>query len=605
LAVALLDADSRRRELRLDATMGFSAVSVGLRHGIEVLPAAVAGFVAGVAVAYGVVVAVGPDGAVTSQAVTTAAVRAGALLVLAVLLIVAVTALAAWRVARPDPGRVGRARPPWEAALVVALGTALAGLLAQPDDLRPVVGLDLAIPLLMTASIGAVGAGLVTLVVGQAMRVSRSRGRPRLRSPGRAVRSLAMRRAVTAGGGAVLVITMVATGLGVALYTVLASSAVAQAVDDKVAAAAGAAATVPIDGSWLLDPAAPDLPVIEADQLPPEPEDLPPRRNPPLPAGYTVVWRDSITLPEFTGGANLLIVDPAGLDGAAQWGAGPGLSDARRALALLRDASSGQDASASSGSTTLPVIAVGAPGLARGNVLVGSTSEGPQTCRVIAVVDAFPGYGSTVPMLVINAESYLGGLGLLDPRFRDQEGAYMSAEVWGAAGQTGLVSLLASSGVDAGKLTTSAQLRERPEFVIAEAGIGYQLAIAAGIVALALIATCLYADRRASRSRASDVMLARAGLGRSGPGRARAIELVTVVFFGAALAVIGVLALVPLGRRLLDPAPKLAPALQVREDPTGYLVMIVAAVVLAVAAIAVAAARSHTDSDSAVLRDAE
>jgi len=602
LAVALLNARDRRLELRLDAALGQPAAMVALRYGLGALPPAVLGLVIGAGAAWGIVTGVGPPGQtsrdVFGSAVQQAAVATGAALVL----VVAVYGLTAALAARPDPAAARRVRVPWEFALLVALGTALAGLYSRPADLLAPVGLNLAVPLLAVASVGAVG-GTVVMV---AFRLLHGAVGSRIRSRGAAVRSLAIRRAATAAGS-VVIVTLLTASLGILGYTLASEAAVDQAIADKVATSAGAAATSPIEASWLLDPQAPELPVTAPDQPPPEPQDLPPRRQPPLPEGSTVVWRETALIPAEVADVDLLILDPRSFETAADWGTGPSLHQAREALRVLGEAEEAAAASRPSESTTgvFPVVLVATRNAAVGNEFTASTTMGPFRARVVAVAATFPGYDSRVPMVIVPADGYLSSLGMLDPRFRDSSPAFAASKVWSSGGAGELASLLSTAGVGTEDIVSAALVEERPEFVVARTGGDYQLAIAFGIAAMALVAVCLHGDRRAAESRATDVLLARVGLGSAGPGRARTLELLALVLLGIVLAVIAVTALAPLGARLLDPAPRLAPALDLQSDLRSYLVMAVAATVMAAGAVTARRPRSRAGSDGAVLRDAD
>lgn len=599
LAVGLLNARDRRLELRLDAALGQTPVMVALRYGLGALPPAAIGLAIGAAAAWGIVTGVGPPGrtsrGVLVSAVEQATVATGA----AVVLVVTVYGSAAALAARPDPAATRRVRVPWEFALVVALATALAGLFGRPAEQQPPVGLTLVVPVLAVAALGAVGGALVMAAV----RLSFRSAGARIATRAAAVRSLALRRVATAAGSLVIV-TLLTASLGTLGYTVASGSAVDRAIADKVATVGGASATSPIEASWPFDPQAPELPVATPEE--PQPP-LPARRQPPLPDGATVVWHDSVIIPAEEVDLGLMVVDPASFEIAADWGTGRALQQAREALRVLADAeqTAATGSPGASAGGELPVTVIGSEGVAAGDTFRASTPNAQFSARVVAVSETFPGFDSGAPVVVVPADLYLSRLDTLDPRFREPIGSFLSAEVWSAGGVTGLVTLLTSVGLDADDVDSAALVAERPPFVVARTGGQYQLAIAVGVAGMALVAVCLHADRRAAESRAADVLLARIGLGSRGPGRARTLELVTLVLLSVVLAMAGVTALTPLGARLLDPAPRLLPMLYLQPDPSAYLVMTVAGTMMAAGAVTVATVRSRTGSDGAVLRDAE
>jgi len=118
---------------------------------------------------------------------------------------------------------------------------------------------------------------------------------------------------------------------------------------------------------------------------------------------------------------------------------------------------------------------------------------------------------------------------------------------------------------------------------------------------LAILTLCIYAQRTAALRRPADLMLARVGLGRRRVGRARAVEFVLLAAISFAASVAGVLALAPLGARLLDDQPGLLPRLQFTLSPTALVVTACAAVLATLLAVLVA--RDRSSSEEAAYRD--
>ena len=97
--------------------------------------------------------------------------------------------------------------------------------------------------------------------------------------------------------------------------------------------------------------------------------------------------------------------------------------------------------------------------------------------------------------------------------------------------------MLSPRGVEGTEPTTLEQARARPDLVAARRSLGYQVALAGCVALLAVVALSLLADRAAARGRAADLLLRRVGLRRSGPVRARVLELVLTAALALVLAV--------------------------------------------------------------------
>ncbi|GMA85858.1 hypothetical protein GCM10025868_11080 [Angustibacter aerolatus] len=129
-----------------------------------------------------------------------------------------------------------------------------------------------------------------------------------------------------------LLVGLLAVGLGLLGYSVAAASSVRQVTDDRTAVLAGAHATGEVEVSWLLDPGAARLPPATDDDGGFDPtivsgpagfQPVAGVRVPPLPGGTTIVWRARTTVPPEYGNLDLLVVDPDRFAQAAAWGTGP------------------------------------------------------------------------------------------------------------------------------------------------------------------------------------------------------------------------------------------------------------------------------------------
>jgi len=241
------------------------------------------------------------------------------------------------------------------------------------------------------------------------------------------------------------------------------------------------------------------------------------------------------------------------------------------------------------------VIAVADPASARVDSFPLKVGFDFQDFTVAARVTAFPGMHGR-PMYVAAADPVLGNLGVDDPRLKPltemPAGAQVAqAALWSSGGADAARQLLAAHQVRPDRIDTAAQLRSGAAYVGTARARGYQVAVAGYLALLAILTLAIYAQRTAALRRPADLMLARVGLGRARVRRARAVEfvLLAAVSFGAAVA--GVLALAPLGGRLLDDQPLLLPRYAFHLSPAGVLAAAVAALVATVLAVALTAVR--------------
>jgi hypothetical protein len=572
LAVALLSARRREREVRHAVAVGISPLRVGGLWSLEQLLPAVLGAALGWLVAWQLVLRVGPPGAIEESVAPAASTAAAA--TLAGLLTVGVigTAAAALRV-RPAPPATARRSLPWTSMLVIVALVAVAGLVGAGGT---VGGLDLLVPLLVLAAVGAVAGWLP----GRLARVARLPSSPR-----RAVVWLARRRLGAGGAERRLTVLVVTAGLGMLLFALSAVHSTAVTADDRIAVAAGAAGVATLQGSWELDP-----PVEGSDR---------PVRNPPLPPGNAVVWLVDVTTPLDDSQKDLLVIDPVQFRDAALWGSGADLAAARAAVTAL---------------TADPVESNGAP---RTIVVGDPASEGIDTIRVTmggpaedlsvaARVAAFPGMRGR-PMYVVAADPMFARLGPDDPRLavRNPQASalFVQTFLWSAGGAAGVRAVTAPRFVVPERITTAAQLRQEAGYIAAGRARGYQLAIAAYLALLAILTLSVYAQRTAVLRRPTDLMLARVGLGRSRIARARALEFVLLATVAFAAAVAGVAALAPLGRRLLDDQPGLLPRFAFQLSAPAVAFTAGAAVVATVLAVALTTVHSASAEEDAYRDD--
>ncbi|GAB2605952.1 hypothetical protein Aab01nite_00780 [Paractinoplanes abujensis] len=536
LAMVLLSVRRRAVEVRHAVGSGVGPAAVGGLWLAEHLLPALLGSAAGWGVAWLLVTRAGPPGAVTSLSVLPALGSAGLGALAGLTIAAVVPALAAARLVRPLPPATPRRPVPWALpVLVVALfaGAGLAG--SQSAGVRNV---DLLVPLLVLAASGVLVGLLLTRLTG----LRRSFRAGRLRGAG----WLTRRRLADNSGERRLAVAVMTTGLGMLLFALCAMTAASTTVDDRVAVQAGAEFVAALDGgSAQLDPGAAEVPQE------PTPYPVPGVRTPPLPPYATLVWRYDVSSDLDGTQRHLLVVDPVAFRALALWGRGPDLARARSALSLLE---------APPDAGRIPAIAVADPAAAGQSRVSADTGSWKGTLDVGAHVAAFPGLDAK-PTYVVSEKAFFAQLGAADPRLAPRDpnsatgaGAFVRTMIWSSRD-------IEAIDVDPERVTTAAAVRQRDIYVAANRARGYQVAVAAYLALLAVLALCVHAQRTAAARRASDLMLIRVGLGRGRALRARLLELALLAAAALAGAVAGVAALLPLGTRLLDDEPLRLPPL--------------------------------------------
>ena len=606
LAVAVFGLARRTIEIRHAVGSGVRASALGLMAAAEVLPVALVSAIGGTAIGWALVTEVGPAGAITVSGVRSAAGRSLLAVTAGVLLVAGAAVVAAVGAGRlRAPSRSTRSVP-GEVLLAVVAGTALAGVLSRPADARPPSALDLLVPVLLLAATGAIGAQLLLRLAGRAASRWLSGGawsrRPAI--------ALAVRRVSAGGRSAVLLITMLTVGFGFLAYALAAAASVHQVTEDRTAVLAGARATVAIDASWLVD----DAPASEQPpgDGPGRPETGP--HTPLLPAGIAVVWRAEVTVPPEYDLIDLLVVDPARFAEVASWGSGPELARARQLLRPLAAADRSGAARPAAGSRPIAAIGVGPVQLRPGDTAaVRTVTSGDVPIRTLDVVPAFPGYTGTRPMIVVPAGSFFAALGAADPRIRPPKGTSgfetnpdFRPALWSDTDLTALDAILQAHRLDRREPTSWAQVRLRqPDVVAADRSIGYQVALGWCVAGLAVLGFAMFTDRAAARARAADLMLARMGMGRNGIRRSWALELAGFAVMALVLAGVGLLAILPLGPRLLEPGGGVAPPFVLRVAPLGLAATVLAAAAGWLLALVIGRSRARARSDAEVVRDSD
>ncbi|WP_203989683.1 hypothetical protein [Virgisporangium aurantiacum] len=582
LAIGLLAVRRRRLELRHSVGSGLAPSTVGILWFVEHLVPAVPAAVAGWALARVLVERFGPPGPVTAVSLRPALVAAGLAALAGPVTVAAVAALSAARRVRPAvPVSPRRARP-WGLLVIVAAAVAGVGMWGTTQAR----GVDRVVPMLVFAAAGVLGGTLAVRLASLLKGTTTTDRRPM-------VVGWLLRRRLAAGGERVLTVVLLATGLGMLVFTVSAVDTVAVNIDDRVATSAGAAAVATIPGSWVLDDQAVNRPPEPKPEDGPAPEGLVPGvRTPPLPAHAALVWRLDATTPYDDGLRDLVVVEPESFLRVADWGRGADLAAARNALRRL--------ATADVSGSKVPAIVVGDPSLARVDDVPVNLAGWNGQMLVIAKLPAFPGLGNRALYVVPDAAMFRH-LGRDDPRLRPTGGApsFARTELWSSTGQRGIDEVVAPRSVDAGLVSTIEQYRQDADYVAARQSRGYELAVAAYLALLAIVALALHADRTAVAARPGDLMLARVGVGRAKVVGARVAELVTLVVVALACAVGGLAVLRPMAARLLDPVPDQVPVLRFGVPASAVGVTLGVAVVAAALAVLLVIVRSSAREEEA------
>jgi putative ABC transport system permease protein len=605
--VAVLGAMRRSVELGAAVTWGVRPAGAAGLAALEVLPAAVLGWLLGVALAWLAVSRVGASATTGWSPVAEGAARALGVAAAGCLVVATVTGIAAWRASRLRRHHRDLVLP-WQPALVLIAVTATAGLLARENEVGTASLLDVLVPVLVVCAAGALVGRAALALLGSG---ARSPGGARLRRP--AV-TLARARAAGSGAQAVLVVTVLAAGLGLTGYSLAAAHSVDEVVQDRAAVLAGADATTPLQASWLLDPDAAVIPEPDANgSIDPDP--VPGSRTPPLPAGTTIVWRARVSVPPDLGNVDLLVIDPERFADVAAWGVGPELASARGAVRRLAtaDAATSSRQRAGEHGVPVPAIAVGDVGVDVGEQASVETTSGRIPVDVQARQDAFPGHQGALGLVVVPADTFFQSLGAQDPRLRPPDGSprFDSAPVdfypslWTSGGVGQLRAVTQSAGVELKETSTLARVTQQPQLVAARRALGPQLALGAMVGLAAALVLVMYADRRARTGQAADVLLARMGLGRRGVLRSRAGELALVAGLGLLGGVLGGALLMPFGARLLDPGAGQAPAFALRPGPWALVAMVLVAGLALLLAVGMLVLRARRVDEAGVLRDAD
>jgi hypothetical protein len=420
------------------------------------------------------------------------------------------------------------------AAAVAALGALLGGPRPGTDPLA------VAMPLLVLAAAGGIALRGVTRLLPTASRPRR----------GPSALWLASRR-LTGDRQLVMLGILLVVAVGMATHVLVVRASVADVVEDKAIAIAGARSVI----------------------APPSPADTPAG----LPGTVSTVYRDrNVTAQPVDRTVTVLAIDPQTFADAANW--------PRRASPSLVDA-----LSVDTGRATVPVLAVGSDELPDAGTL---ERFGWWTVpyEVVGRPAAFPGIDAVGgPMLVVPVDQVFSRFPDADPARIDSTGdpdGPWQTEVWSTADRAEVLTALTTP---AGELPQAAEIersidqtRALPTFVAVRWGLTVLGVLSVVVVVLAGIVVIVTRPRSAAQGTVEFEFLRRLGVPSAMQLRSLLLERVGLVLVAAAVggAVGAGLALVVADAS--DPAPDIVPSLTAVVPVTFLLVSVGALVIAAI-----------------------
>lgn len=526
---------SRRSEYGMLHARGLGPVSMGTRAAVEaLLPACLAG-AGGWALALAVVRAWGPADRLASDALRGSVRDAGLAVALGVVLLGAVVGIAVRAMDERRIGRVRRAasRVPWEAVALGLAGAALYEILtrgtAPVGSSGGAPDVDLLVPLFPVLFIGGLG--------GLAVRGLR-RALPRLRTAGSSWGHplyLAGRRLAATPAAALLLVMLSALAVGIVTYAGIFSSSVRATADRKAHVFVGGDASLTVSG----------------------PVELPGALGM---RATTVVRMPVATIPGES--VDVMAIDPETFALGAFWDEGFSDTPLPELLERLR----------TGGSDPLPVLVAGGtlppdPTLS----LIGTDVP----ARVVGEVGAFPGMGSSFPLVVAGAEQLELALGSSLLNF---DGVY---QVWLKGDPGPVAAALREQAIVPDLVLTVAEVRDTPRFTALSWIFRFLQALGIVVGGVALVSLLLYLQARQGAREVSYALARRMGL--SPRAHRWSVTMEVAAMLGSAFALGGGLAAlaVLLIHRKVEFMPGLPPPPLFRLPPALYglvaAIMVVAA----------------------------
>jgi putative ABC transport system permease protein len=514
----------RRAEAALLYARGEHVATFAGRSALETLLPALAGGVAGFAIAYAVTDVFAPSGSISSATAWSAAAHAAVAVVIGIALLVACAAASFLRLYDTGSRRVTWLRwLPWEAALaavavVLYLRIRSGGGVTHGASHAPTLAVFV-FPLLLVAAAAGIGARVARLLVQRT-----SSGAGRRRPPV----YLALRRLAAARGLVVVLAVVAAASLGAFFYVEALASSLHRTTVEKAYLATGSDAQVIVQDSTRLP------------------------RVFPYPITRVQFANQSAQTPDGTP-VDVMLVDPATLAQTLHWQSDWGPSAERLVDELDR-----------APSKPLPVI-VSSDLTSRNAILL----EGQRfPIRVLASVHAFPFMAQGIPLVITSYRA----LDDLETRAHlpDSLGV-LGTYVWGKGPPREVARALTGFQPTYPPATIDDFLRA-PDVVLATRTFTFMRIIAVGAGVLTLLGLLLYLQARQRSQAIASALARRMGLTSLAETVSLCLELAGIVAFAAVVGGgVALAAAAPVVRKI-DPLPQDPPS-PIFSLPVGEIVL--------------------------------
>jgi putative ABC transport system permease protein len=550
--------DRRRREVMLLTVRGVAPAALGAKAVLELVIAVLAGSVAGLAVAYGLVVWLGPSTLVEPAALGWAVAATAAALVASLLTVGVVVARRARSHSDRGRRRAWLSRVPWEVLLGVVTLVSYRRLgewgvpVSDGAEVTRVDVLALFFPVLFLLTGVAVSARVLALALPSLRVVSE-------RLP--MAPFLAVRRVDRYRVGAIGLVAASAVAAGVLGYAATLTRSLEASLDAKARTYVGSDLAVRLIPDQ-------ELPGTVADR-----------------ATKVEVYRRGRLNVAGRQGVNVVAVDPATFGRAAFWD--PAFSDASLTEVLDRLA-------APAGDGPVPAVVVGieppddAELTIREGVEVASTTL---AIEPVADVGAFPGVRRGTPTVYV-AASTLGDLGVDNG----------TPEAWIRGDREESLTALADAGIVFAEHRRFEDVVDRAAFLTVSWTFSFMrsLGIAAGLVVLGGVVFTLDARRRAQVL--GYAFARRMGLTPATHVRSLLVELTATVFVGCCLGLGIALVGSWLAYGRIDPVPDFQPDPLLRPALTTMAILGAIALIVIALGAALGQRRANRDDPLDVLR---
>jgi putative ABC transport system permease protein len=547
-ATALLWFDRRQREVALLTVRGLTPAAVALKAVLELAGALLLGSAAGVVLAFGLVVWVGPSPTLESAAVVRASWLGAVALLLSALVVALVVAVRVPASHVGDRRRTWLRIVPWEVALGLATALSLMRLdewgvpVSRGANVSRIDVVGLMFPVLFLTTMVAIVARVLVL----ALRPLRAISRNWPSSMFLAVRRVARYRAAVIG---MVAVSAVATGvLGYAATIQRSMDATLQA---KAHTYLGSDVVVRVPQDEQIPAAlAGRSTVVEL---------------------YRRAWVDLARREQ----VNVFAIDPASFAQAAFW-------DASLAPVSLEEILERLAAPLTAGRVPALVVGIDVPAAAEAGIVTAGRTR--FEIAEIAEVQAFPGMRRGSPAMFV-AASALEDLGL----------STLIRETWIRGERTEILSTLDEASTSYEETTTAAQVVDGVAFLTVSQTFGFMRSLGVTAALLVVGGVAVYFDAR-RRSRVLAYAFARRmGLTRRQHRRALLAEVLAGVGVGCWLGLVVALVGAGVTHERIDPLPSFRPDPLLR--PASGLMVGLGLAALVVASIAAAIAQRTTDHD--------